>query len=242
MPRKKRAYLLGAGARRRREITNRTIREERRQDRPEGVHLQRDAVRARRVRQSRGEAGAERGQRPVEFRRQILQTPQARRHRQRVPRQRARLSRRDRPATPAPSDPPARRRRPPAALRPMILPRQVRSGRTPASACAPPAAARNPEITLVEDQQRAGAAGDSRAGRTETRRPRHHADVASDRLHDHRRDLIAVRVEEAPDRLEIVVRRHQGVGRRAARDAGAGRRAERQRARSGLTRNASAWP
>ena len=29
----------------------------------------------------------------------------------------------------------------------MILPRQVRSGRTPASACAPPAAARNPEIT-----------------------------------------------------------------------------------------------
>ncbi len=30
---------------------------------------------------------------------------------------------------------------------PMILPRQVRSGRTSATACAPPGAARKPEIT-----------------------------------------------------------------------------------------------
>ena len=72
----------------------------------------------------------------------------------------------------------------------MIFPRHVRSGRTPYSFCAPPAAARNPEIT---SSKTAAFRRDRKAPQAlqeaVTRRDESH--VSRDRLDEQRRDLPA---------------------------------------------------
>jgi len=73
---------------------------------------------------------------------------------------------------------------------------------------------------LVEQKQRAMAAGDLAKSVEETIDRLDHAHVAGDRLDDHPGDFVAVGVEERLDAAEVVVARHQGVLRRAAGNAG----------------------
>ena len=117
----------------------------------------------------------------------------------------------------------------------MILPRQVRSGRTPNSCCAPPGAARKPEITSSKTSSVPCAIADGRAG--PARKPSRGG--TRPMLPAIGSTMIAAicsrcRVEHALDRLEVVVARDQRVGRGRRRHAGAGRHAQRHRARSGL--------
>src|SRR5439155_10084918 len=60
------------------------------------------------------------------------------------------------------------------------------------------------------------------------------AHVPGNRFDDDRGDENAIGVEDAADRVEVVVGRDQRVGRRGARHAGAGRRPECQRAGAGF--------
>ena len=83
---------------------------------------------------------------------------------------------------------------------------------------------------LVKDQEAAVLVAQVAQALQKAVLRRHNAHVRRDRLDDHRRDLSRVGVQQALDRGEIVVLRHQGILRRAAGHALGVRLALRERA------------
>ena len=118
----------------------------------------------------------------------------------------------------------------------MILPRQVRSGVTPNSCCAPPGAGAKARDHLVEDQQRAVRVAERHAApRRKPSAGGDHAHVAGDRLDDHaRRSAACAREQRARPTPRSLYRASSVSAATAAGDARAGRHAERHRARARL--------
>ena len=196
---------------------------------------------ARGVGETVGELRAELAELLVETLRQTLQAPQARRHRQRVARERAglidRTGRRDEPhqifAAAVGAD------RQPAADD-LAEARQIGNDAAPALRAAGTDAESGDHF--VEDQQDAVARADLAQALQKPRLRQHHAHVAGDRLDDERGDLIGERFAEPLDRRHVVIGGEQRVGCRGARDARAGRHAERRQARPGLHEKLIAVP
>ena len=83
---------------------------------------------------------------------------------------------------------------------------------------------------LVEDQQCARRVAERAQRLEEPGRGRHDAHVPGHRLDDDRGEPFAVALDRGGGRVEVVVGRDDGVGRRRRRDAGARRDAERRQA------------
>lgn len=87
----------------------------------------------------------------------------------------------------------------------MILPRVVRSGVMPKRVCAPPYSARKPGDHLIHDEQRAVRVAQGPQRLEEAFLRQHEAHVSGNGLHDDRRDVLAVQVENVLDGPHVIV-------------------------------------
>ena len=224
---------LAVRARRRFEVSDGTIREERRQHRSDRVDLQGDAGVARRRGQPDRQARTELRERRVKLRRQTLEAPEPRGHRQRIARQGARLihgaGRR--------YELHQVRASPVRAYRKTAADDFAQTGKVRAHAgqcLRPSGGGAKTRDHLIENQQRTGLCADLAQAGEESLCRGDDSHVSRNRLDDDRGNLIGVSVERSLHRREIVVGRYERVGRRGARHTGAGGCPERQRAGAGL--------
>ena len=116
---------------------------------------------------------------------------------------------------------------------PTILPRIVRSGRTPNRSCAPPRATRKPVITSSKTSSAPDASHSCRSASRIAVDRRDDAHVPRDRLDDDRGEAFAVAEHGLGDRLDVVVRADDRVGGDGGRHAGRRRDRERREAGAG---------
>ena len=129
-------------------------------------------------------------------------------------------------------------RRPPKAPTgmppPMTLPSTVRSGRTPYTAWAPPGRDPEPRHHLVEYEHRAVLVAALPKRLQKPRHRRYAVHVSGNRLDDHRSDPFAEPGERLAHCAGIVEAQRESVLGKSCGDAGRGRHAEGERARTRL--------
>ena len=188
---------------------------------------------ARGVGEAGGQHGAELRHVAIQLRRQLGQRPEPGGHRERIARERAglvdRTGRRDQLHDIGAAAIGADRQ---AAADDLAEAGQVRPDAEHLLRAARRRA--KPGDHFVEDEQDAVAIADRAQALQEAVAGRDDPHVAGDRLDDDRGDLVAVPLDGRLDRRQVVVAREQRVGRDRRRDAGAGRHAERHRARARL--------